>query len=67
MGDLGNDERIKQLYEQIQQKKDPVKLAKLVEELLRLNEVKLRKPADDSGSSLNIRINETCGMVGAAS
>ena len=51
MGDLGNDERIKQLYEQIQQEKDPVKLAEFVEELLRLTEAKLREPADDSGTS----------------
>jgi hypothetical protein len=32
--DLGNDERIKQLNERIQQEKDPAKLVQLVEELL---------------------------------
>jgi len=49
MGDL-EDERIKQLNERVQQEKDPVKLAKLIEELLRLTEPKPRKPADDSGT-----------------
>jgi len=51
MGDLRSDERIKQLNERIQQEKDPVKLAELVEELLRLTETKPQKPADDSGTA----------------
>ena len=49
--DLGNDERIKQLNEQIQQEKDPAKLARLVDELLRLTDPKHPKPMDKSGSS----------------
>ena len=46
--DLGNDERVKQLNEQIQQEKDPTKLARLIDELLRLTDPKSPMPTDNT-------------------
>ena len=42
--DLANDERLKQLNEQIQKEHDPKKLAELTQELLKLIDEKREKP-----------------------